>query len=40
MTLLFVIAFVLGTTSSDWFRGSKAPFSGTDPFWTVAQPIR
>ncbi|MEZ5363978.1 MAG: Do family serine endopeptidase [Bryobacterales bacterium] len=37
MTLLFVIAFVLGTTSSDWFRGSKAPFSGTDPFWTVAQ---
>ena len=37
MTLLFVAAFVLGTTSTDWFRGGESPFSAADPFWTEAQ---
>ena len=37
MTLLFVVAFVLGTTSTDWFRKGGSPFPSTDPFWTEAQ---
>jgi S1-C subfamily serine protease len=37
MTGLFILAFVLGTTSTDWFRGGKSPFRGADPFWSVAQ---
>ena len=37
MTLLFLVAFVLGTTSTDWFRGVQSPFSSATPFWTKAQ---
>ena len=37
MTLLFLVAFVLGTTSTDWFRDIRTPFAGADPFWTEAQ---
>ena len=37
MTLLFVVAFVLGTTSTDWFREGGSPFPSADPFWTEAQ---
>lgn len=39
MALLFAGAFVLGTTSTDWFRES-APFEVGDPFWTEAQTTK
>lgn len=34
LVLAFVVAFVLGTTSPDWFR--NADFSSAAPFWTQA----
>ncbi len=37
MTALFLAAFVLGTTSTDWFRNVEPPFSSGAPFWTQAQ---
>jgi len=36
LALLFLIAFIAGTTSSDWFRTSS-PL--TAPFWTEAQSV-
>ncbi len=40
MALLFGAAFVLGTTSTDWFRNAPAPFQAAAPFWTEAQSAR
>jgi S1-C subfamily serine protease len=37
MTALFLGAFILGTTSTDWFRGKVSPLPSADPFWTKAQ---
>ncbi len=36
LALLFVVAFVLGTTSTGWFRGGGFHFGPADPFWTQA----
>ena len=40
MALLFAAAFVLGTTSTDWFRDGGGGLEITDPFWTEAQSTK
>ena len=36
LALLFVVAFVLGTTSTSWFERGVLDLAAPDPFWTEA----
>lgn len=36
LALAFVVAFVLGTTSTDWFRDTEFSLPSAAPFWTQA----